>query len=75
MRAPIHDTFITALDTGAKVSVQFTKQNGYHRSMDCRWGPVGKTIHENETVTVWDVNKNAYRSIRPSSLFSVTVVK
>lgn len=67
------DVFMDVLkDSGIEVSVKFTKLDGTEREMKCVWGAESR-ITEQGNITVWDVEQNGYRSIRPESLISVTV--
>lgn len=63
---------VTNLARRRVVRVEFTKRDGSHRVMDCIFGDKGRV--DRSTVTVFDVGNNGYRSIRKSSLKTVSPV-
>lgn len=73
-RVGIDELFVHALDRNATVTANFMKHDGSRRTMTCRWPDEGRTFNHGN-ITVWDVGKNGYRSIRPDSILSITVKK
>lgn len=81
------EELVKAIGNTLNVIVTFTKKNGEERVMKCtrNWEvakksenfkqPAEKTepveYGENDRVIVWDVEKDAFRSIIPSSVISV----
>jgi type 1 glutamine amidotransferase len=53
------------------MEVAFTKRDGTHRVMYCSLGEKGRV--DTKTVTVFDLEKNQYRSIRKSTIQSVSI--
>lgn len=64
---------------GKFMTVSFVKKDGTPRKMNCRIGvksPLkggdSTTAHKDNLVTVWDVQKNAYRCINLDTVTNIT---
>lgn len=64
---------------GRFMTVSFTKKDGTPRKMNCRMGVTkhlkggaSTTAHKDNLVTVFDIEKNAYRSINLDTVTSIS---